>query len=219
MPARPDSARPADQPTRRALVEAALHLFGRQGFDATSTRQIAARAGANVAAIAYHFGGKAGLRLACVEVISERIGAILPIGLPLPAEAGAARARIEAMLRAAVQFMATAEQAQELVAFVMREIVLGGPLVDELYARVFEPRHRFLCGLWGVATGADPESEATRLAVFAAIGQVVYFRIGRPMILRRMAWPAIGAAEAGRIADLLVQNLHAAWAASERSAP
>ncbi|WP_292390795.1 TetR family transcriptional regulator, partial [Mesorhizobium sp.] len=49
-------ASPADQ-TRAALVQAALKLFGRQGFDGTSTREIAAEAKANIGSIAYHFGG------------------------------------------------------------------------------------------------------------------------------------------------------------------
>ena len=46
-------ASPADV-TRAALVRAALTLFGRQGFDGTSTREIAAEAKANIGSIAYH---------------------------------------------------------------------------------------------------------------------------------------------------------------------
>lgn len=38
-----------------------MRLFAAQGFNATSTREIALAAGANVAAIAYYFGDKAGL--------------------------------------------------------------------------------------------------------------------------------------------------------------
>ncbi|MBN9445309.1 MAG: TetR family transcriptional regulator, partial [Bosea sp.] len=47
--------------TRQALIRAGLDLFGRNGFDATSTREIAQAAGVNSAGIAYHFGGKDGL--------------------------------------------------------------------------------------------------------------------------------------------------------------
>ena len=48
--------------TRLALIRAALDLFGAKGFEAASTRDVAAAAGANLASIAYHFGGKEGLR-------------------------------------------------------------------------------------------------------------------------------------------------------------
>ncbi|RUU04606.1 TetR family transcriptional regulator, partial [Mesorhizobium sp. USDA-HM6] len=65
-------ASPADQ-TRAALVQAALKLFGRRGFDGTSTREIAAEAEANIGSIAYHFGGKEGLRAAAADFIVETI--------------------------------------------------------------------------------------------------------------------------------------------------
>ncbi|GAB4088032.1 CerR family C-terminal domain-containing protein [Hydrogenophaga soli] len=47
--------------TRQRLLDAALSLFANQGFAQTSVREIAQAAQANVAAISYHFGDKAGL--------------------------------------------------------------------------------------------------------------------------------------------------------------
>ncbi len=46
---------------RERLVQAALALFAQKGFANTSTREIAQAAGANIAAISYYFGDKAGL--------------------------------------------------------------------------------------------------------------------------------------------------------------
>jgi len=51
---------PAEQARHRLLL-AALRLFSEQGFAKTSTREIARAADANVAAIRYYFGDKAGL--------------------------------------------------------------------------------------------------------------------------------------------------------------
>ena len=62
---------PSAEQTRQALIRAALKLFGAKGFDGTSTREIAAAARANIGSIAYHFGGKEGLRLACADFIVE----------------------------------------------------------------------------------------------------------------------------------------------------
>lgn len=210
----------AEMPTRAALIEAALHLFGRKGFDGASTREIAARAGANVAAIAYHFGGKAGLRLACVEAIAAEIDTILPAdgAALLPERAEEAAAVLERLLHAAVRFVAGPGPAQDFAVFLLREITMAGPLVDPIYERIIGPRHRMLCRLWGRATGLDPESEGVRLAVFAMIGQVIYFRVGQPMVLRRLGWDAIGPERAAAIADLLAGNLHGALAASKDAA-
>jgi AcrR family transcriptional regulator len=47
--------------SRERLREAAMRLFAEHGFAKTSTREIAQAAGANVAAISYYFGDKAGL--------------------------------------------------------------------------------------------------------------------------------------------------------------
>jgi AcrR family transcriptional regulator len=44
--------------TRERILDAAEALFGEQGFDAVSLRDITGRAGANVAAVNYHFGSK-----------------------------------------------------------------------------------------------------------------------------------------------------------------
>jgi hypothetical protein len=45
--------------------------------------------------------------------------------------------------------------------------------------------------------------------VFSLIGPLLYFRIGRPIVARRMGWHHIGSEEARKIADLLIDNLHA----------
>lgn len=51
----------AQSQTRANIVEAATILFGQSGFDATSVRVVAARAGTSPGSINYHFGSKAGL--------------------------------------------------------------------------------------------------------------------------------------------------------------
>jgi AcrR family transcriptional regulator len=47
------------------ILLAAIDLFGRQGFDGTSVRQVASTAGVSAALVMHHFGSKASLREAC----------------------------------------------------------------------------------------------------------------------------------------------------------
>jgi AcrR family transcriptional regulator len=47
--------------TRQKIVAAAVSLFDSQGFDGTTVRQIACKAGVNVALISYYFKNKKGL--------------------------------------------------------------------------------------------------------------------------------------------------------------
>src|SRR3954447_5278458 len=59
--------------SRHKLIEAAIAEFGRKGLEGTSTRDIARRAGVNIAGIVYHFGGKDQLYLACAEHIAQTV--------------------------------------------------------------------------------------------------------------------------------------------------
>jgi AcrR family transcriptional regulator len=51
----------SDQDTKQRIVEASTYLFGVKGYDGTSTREIAHRAGVNIASLNYHFKSKQGL--------------------------------------------------------------------------------------------------------------------------------------------------------------
>jgi AcrR family transcriptional regulator len=212
--ARDASSQQAEQ-TRAALIRAALQLFGQRGFDGASTRDIAAAANANIGSIAYHFGGKEGLRLACagfiVETIQRIAGPAIAAGASGDGQSGeaAATAQIDMIVQRMVGFIVAQPEAGEIVQFVLRELSHPTAALDAIYSGVFEPVHRRLCAIWAAATGEAAEAEETRLRVFAIIGQVVYFRIGREAVLRRMGWSAIGPAEAARIAGVVSENVHA----------
>ncbi len=208
---------PSDAPagTRAALIAAGLRLFGQKGFAAASTRELAAEAGTNVASIAYHFGGKEGLHAACTEEVARQLSGV--VGTPRDHRDLApdrARSVLVGMVRLIVTFMLTERRAADVVAFVLRELTSGeGRALETLYGGLFEPKHREVCQLWSIASGQRPqdgEREDVRLAVFAAIGQVVYFRIALPIVSRRMGWQRVGAEEAAAVADTIIANLDAA---------
>lgn len=209
----------ATESTRQALIAAALSLFGENGFEGTSTREIAAKAKANSAMIAYYFGGKEGLRRACAQWIVERIGAVAnsvrfqpPQGLTRQTAATS----LEMIVRAMVGFMVTGPDSQAIASFMLREMSHPSPALDIVYDEMMRPLHMRLCQLWCAATGSEPESPETRLAVFAMIGQAMYFRIAREVVKRRMGWEKIGAGEANQIVELLVGNVRALVAAGRK---
>ena len=55
------------------ILDIAEDLFSRNGFDATTTREIAEKSGANVAMISYYFGSKVNLLVAIIERFSHAI--------------------------------------------------------------------------------------------------------------------------------------------------
>lgn len=212
--------------TRLALIHAALGLFGRQGFDGTSTREIAAAAKANIASISYHFGGKDGLRMAVADHIVSTIQGVagpalgnLDASLSAGMDAVSARRQLHLVLERMIGFLVARPEAGEIAQFVLRELSRPTPALDRIYAGVFEPVHRRLCLLWEAATGERAETEQVRLTVFTLIGQVVYFRIGREAVLRRMGWTEIGADQAAAILAVTSANLDAVLDARTRRQP
>lgn len=212
----------SSEQTRKALVGAALRLFGEKGFDGTSTRDIAAAANANIGSIAYHFGGKEGLRAACAAFIVETIQTVATQALAAESGAGSeagATDRLEASVRRMVGFIIARPEAGAIVQFILRELAHPTAALDTIYNGVFEPTHRRLCEFWAEATGEDAESERTKIIVFTMIGQVIYFRIGREAVMRRMGWSEIGPREADAVASVAADNLAAILAAHKRAKP
>ncbi|MFM6951299.1 MAG: TetR/AcrR family transcriptional regulator [Novosphingobium sp.] len=69
------SKNPAE--ARRKLIAAAIALFAEKGFAATSTEEVAERAGYGQATVFFHFKTKAGLLEACFAATLERARAAL----------------------------------------------------------------------------------------------------------------------------------------------
>lgn len=208
---KPGDSPASSEPTRRKLIAAGFVLFGGEGYAAASTRRIAELAGVNIATIAYHFGGKGGLYEACAQTAAERVAeAVGQPQMPGTVSPGEARNQLAAMLRNLAGFLLTAEEARSIVGFVVREMSASEATVQLLFDSFIGPKHREICALWAAATGRDAQSEEVRLAVFAMIGQVLYFRIGQPIVLRAMGWEQVGPDEADRITEILVAQLDAA---------
>jgi AcrR family transcriptional regulator len=198
-------------PTRQKLIAAAIRSFGQKGYDGASIREIAEAAQVNIAGIAYHFGGKEQLYRACLQHITETIRSGLSEAAPMasvesmsPAQA---RQALKDRLLAMAEFILATPNAASFVRMVVREQMDPSPAFGILYAEFMEPLHRRLCALWSRVTGDDAESEATKLAVFSLLGQIMVFRIARAGALRRMGWSDIGARELRALKDRIEMNV------------
>lgn len=202
--------------TRQSLVLTALRLFGEKGFEATTTREIAAAAGANIGSISYHFGGKEGLHAACAEFIVATMRSVIGVTFDIDApdaetmlEPDEARRRLSQLSGVMIAFLAARPEAELIAPFILREMTHPTEALQKIYGQVIEPVHKRLCRVWADATGMAHDDPQTLLSVFAMIGQVVYFRLAREIVLRRMGWSELGDRQAGEIASVLERNLAA----------
>jgi TetR/AcrR family transcriptional regulator, regulator of cefoperazone and chloramphenicol sensitivity len=200
--------------TRQALIQAGLRLFGEKGYEATSTRELAAAARSNVGSIAYHFGGKSGLHHACGEAVAAIMQSVAG---PALAAAGdlraltprAARALFPLLLRRVAQFLLTGPESDLAVPFILREMAHPGEAFEAIYTAMVEPVHTSLCAVWQAATGESAQSEATKLTVFAIMGQLIYFRIAAPAVARRLGRPSYSKADVEAIVAVIETNIKA----------
>jgi TetR/AcrR family transcriptional regulator, regulator of cefoperazone and chloramphenicol sensitivity len=199
--------------TRERLIEAAIDVFGRQGYEGATTREIAKAADANLAAIVYHFGSKEALYTAVAEhlvaEIDRRMGPVLAfVEASFPTRPADAIALLKRMLEAFVDVVLGNPAAQRWARIIIREMLDPGAAFDILY-RFTGRAHGVATRLVGVATGADPEAEQTKLRAFSVLGQGIVFRVANALVLRRIGKSELGPAERETIKGILTGNVDA----------
>ncbi len=80
------------------------------------------------------------------------------------------------LAEAIVDVIVVKSAARQIARFVLREMFEPSTAFERLYS-VIGPILARACAAWARATGDEPESEATRLAVFTPVGQALFFRL------------------------------------------
>ena len=199
--------------TRARLLQAALDVFGRLGFEAASTREIARQADANLAAIVYHFGGKEGLHRAVAEHVTAEIQQRLGPAAARVSEAFAAGALDKPSARRLLQGMAEAHldtmlgvrEAEAWARFIVREQMETSPVLETIIG-FMAPVHAIL-RLVGVLMDRDPDGDEVGFLVFTLLGQAMVFRVAQPIVLRLTGRDAITTADRALIASLIASNI------------
>ena len=152
--------------------------------------------------IAYHFGGKEGLRAACADTSPSACAAFRR--RPRSRDPEAARARWPPAPRLHPRVVAD-EAARPLARFLLREISdpsAASPASTRPPSRRCTPRLPPV----GAASGADAESAETRLAVFAMIGRRSISASPAPPCCCAWAGRDIGPDEAAAIEAIILGN-------------
>ena len=181
--------------TRARIIEAALKVFGEEGYERASTRQIAREAGVMPPALQYYFDSKEGLHRACAEFIID-IAAPMLFPTIEAAEAALAtgdpRAAVEALcdvLDTIVDASLFTTDAQYWSTFSAR--VKGeedSPGREVIESRVTTPIRDIFSRLVACAT-QSPVNDTVRLRGMTILSQVSAFNIHLQGSLQAMDWP------------------------------
>ncbi|MGZ3303160.1 MAG: CerR family C-terminal domain-containing protein [Isosphaeraceae bacterium] len=166
----------AQDPTKSRLLEGAGEEFAEKGFELARVRAICDRAGANLAAINYHFGDKEHLY---VEVLREahRCGEdpqkeCLDPGLS-PAER--LRTFIHHFLDRVLAMNHPEDWQHRLM---LREMLSPTPFSEVLVREMIRPRFELIRGLMREICPEDDDRRLNAL-VFSVIGQCLHYKMAR----------------------------------------
>lgn len=183
--AHPASATAPDH-TRTRLLEVAAQVFAEVGYQAATIRDIARRAGTNVAAVNYHFGDKLGLYTEVLQYSLAPVERTAPVREALELDAPP-----ETVLRQAIKAMAhtvCSEKGRDLrLRLMMHELAQPSPAIDRVINTVSRPLYDRFRQLIGRMIGLPMDHEKTRLCTHSVIGQIVHYGHSRAFLQR--LWP------------------------------
>lgn len=170
--------------TRDALLEAAESLFAERGFEGAGIREIADRAGANIAAISYHFGSKSDLYVHTIRRAVGRTGceSVWAHLDPPPEGEPAAAAALARFIRGFLH-MQHAGGDSTVFTLIMREAAEPSGALDSIVEDFIRPRQLILRrGLRALCPRAE-ESEIV-LSAEGVMARLLHTRVFRPFIER-----------------------------------
>ncbi|MGJ3523987.1 TetR/AcrR family transcriptional regulator [Nitratidesulfovibrio sp. D1] len=184
-PHRQDCRDRQDQGTRERLLAAAAEVFAEHGYKSATVREICRRAGANVAAVNYHFGGKDRLYAAMLDHYMRTCQATFPLDVGVTPES-TPEERLRAFVHGLVLRVLgggddpVSEAHGKLVSL---EMINPGPASDALIREHIVPVNNLLDDiLRGLLGPAADDPEVLRTCLLAIFGHITFYFNGRGAI-------------------------------------
>jgi AcrR family transcriptional regulator len=184
----PRKRRPAaSDPTREKLLDVAGRIFADRGYRAATIREICDAAGANLAAVNYHFGDKLGLytqvvheslRAAEVEAIRNALDQTAP-----PEEV------LRTVIRVRLHSLCRQDRPDWYFRILTHELAEPTPVLRQLIDKVGRPIFERLLGLIGGMIGLPATDDKTRLCAISVMGQILVYVFSLPLLTG--VWPEL----------------------------
>lgn len=184
---RPSLAKPrlgsAQAKTRQQLIAAAAAVFAEVGFRAATVRAICDRAGANIAAINYHFGDKGKLYLEVLRFTQEEALEKYPTNLGLKADAPP-ELRLKAFIRSFLFRIFDEGPIAWHGKLMSREMIEPTAALDALVAEKIRPQAQQLSSIIRELLGPSATLRQSRLCGMSVVSQCLFYHHCRPVVSR-----------------------------------
>ena len=180
-PVAPDDASHAE--THRQLLEAAGEVFAEVGFRDATVREICRRAGANVAAVNYHFGDKEKLYIEVLRYAQSKALAKYPPLLGL-ADDAPPEEKLRAFVKSLLLRIFDKGPNSWHGKLMLREMIEPTAALDSLVEERIRPMAGLLWQIVGAILGCPPSDERVRMCAFSVVSQCVFYHHCRPVMAR-----------------------------------
>lgn len=172
-PTHPDPGPHGKDPTRTRLIEAAGEVFAEVGFRDATIRDICARAGANVAAVNYHFGDKERLYAEVIE--HAYCSADHRYVDELKVSTLNAEEKLGIFIRGFLAKLIVTGRPNWHIKLISREMIEPSGQMDVIVDRYIRPQFELLCGIIVEVLGVGPEDEGVCFCAASVIGQCLHY--------------------------------------------
>lgn len=164
--------------TKERLIEAACPIFAEKGYHETTVAEICEAAGANIAAVNYHFGDKESLYDAVWRRAFAITASTYPIDAGLP-EKPTLEDYIFAYASAMLHRIFSEDEAGLFPKLLSHELA-GPTLALEKIARdALFPQGRHLRAVIAPALGENPDEQTVCRCMHSVTGQCAFFNVSR----------------------------------------
>ncbi|MBM4244526.1 MAG: DUF1956 domain-containing protein [Deltaproteobacteria bacterium] len=180
-----------DRDTRARLLGAGSALFAATGLHGTTVRDIARAAGANVAAASYHFGSKEALYLEVLRTEFAAIRGRVALRAPVPTAAEMrklSRADLEHLIEIRLLTMLeilVGPPPSDYGKLIQREMCDPSAALPNIVEEFIRPQMDEMRGIYRRLYPRLPVADIDRCS-FSMVGQVVFYHVMRPAVLRFM---------------------------------
>jgi TetR/AcrR family transcriptional regulator, regulator of cefoperazone and chloramphenicol sensitivity len=165
--------------TRELILNAAGRIFAKNGFHATTVRQITQEAGVNLAAVNYHFHDKQELYVSVLKRAHQAAANTAEADY-----ADTPRQQLRTFIRTFLAYLLDPKRPEWQGSLIAREMAQPTQALDRLVAESIAPVKRRIVGIVRELLGPDVPETRVNLSCASIIGQCLHYVHCREMITR-----------------------------------
>lgn len=192
-------------------------MFAEKGFDRTTAKEIAERAGTNAASVNYYYGGIESLYEQVLVEAHHRLMSYRVLAATLADDADP-RQKLRGLIELIIKTLTGPTSSSWAVRVLTREVLAPSPYIDALRQKEIEPKKSLAFGLVSELLGLPREHPAVARACFSIAAPCIMLLVADRHLLAQL-FPALGtdATDAQALADHMVQFALGGLAAMSRT--